>query len=253
MPGAPLRASIASVMRFRWLGVVVAFGWLVVSRRAEACGVSATGVASCSLAEHREAARSRWSLGVTGAYTDTALRFDSSLRAAETRTAALAVLAYLPTSSLALEAGIGASFAGTLTLPDGKHEFLPGPSGLLGAAWRLLDQSSYFLLLTAVASFTANRTEQSGAPHVSYTAFDLRLGAEFGLNLVKVLHPYVLARAFGGPVFWQYQGKDVTGTDIHHYQLGLGLAVGLPAGLSLFAEGVPLGERALSGGLSVAF
>ncbi len=225
----------------------------VVTSRARACGVSATGVASCSLAEHRDAARSRFAVGVTGTYTDTALRFDGSLRAAQTRAAVLGVLAYMPTPSLALEAGIGASFAGALTLPDGKHEFLPGPSATLGAGWRVLDAASYFALLTAVASFTANRTELAGAPRVSYTAFDLRLGGEFGLNLAQVLHPYVLARAFGGPVYWQYQGKDVTGTDIHHYQLGLGLAVGLPLRLAAFVEGVPLGERALSGGVSFAF
>jgi hypothetical protein len=241
------------VKRLSGLGFGIFVLASAVTSRARACGVSATGVASCSLAEHREATRSRFSVGVTGTYTDTALRFDGSLRAAQTRAAVLGVLAYLPTASLALEAGVGASFAGALTLPDGKHEFLPGPTASLGAAWRVLDAANYFALLTAVASFTSNPTELSGAPRVSYTAFDLRLGGEFGLNLVQVLHPYVLARAFGGPVYWQYQGKDVTGTDIHHYQLGLGLAVGLPFGLGAFVEGVPLGERALSGGVSLAF
>jgi hypothetical protein len=234
------------------LFIACAAASFTLARRSDACGVSATGVASCSLAEHREDTRSRWSLGATGTYTDTALRFDSSLRAAETRAAALAVVAYLPTRTLALEAGAGATFAGGLTLPDGKYEFLPGPTGSLGLATRVLDAPIYFALITVTASFSANHTEHSGTPRVSYTAFDLRLGGEFGLNLVKVLHPYVLARAFGGPVYWQYQGKDVTGTDIHHYQVGLGLAVGLPFGLSLFLEGVPLGERALSGGASFA-
>jgi hypothetical protein len=241
------------VTRCAWLLFAAVFGSVLTTRRVEACGVSATGVASCSLAEHREATRSHLGVGVTGAYTDTALRFDGSIRAAQTRTAVLAVLAYLPTPSLALEVGVGASVAGALTLPDGKHEFSPGPSASLGAAWRLLDAPSYFLLLTGVVSFTANRTALTGAPSVSYTAFDLRLGGELGLNLVNVLHPYVLARAFGGPVFWNYEGKDVTGTDIHHYQLGLGLALGLPAKLGLFVEAVPLGERAISGGVSLAF
>jgi hypothetical protein len=231
---------------------LVALG-ITTSEHAGACGVSATGVASCSLAEHREATRSRWSVGATGTYTDTALRFDSTLRAGQTRAAALAVLAYLPTSSLALEFGAGATFAGALTLPDGKHEFLPGPTASLGVAWRILDAPSYFALLTAVASFSANRTELAGAPSVNYTAFDLRLGGEFGLNLVNVLHPYALARIFGGPVYWTYAGASVTGTDIHHYQVGAGLAVALPAHLSLFAEGVPLGERAISGGAGFAF
>jgi len=227
--------------------------WLVTSAPAEACGVSATGVASCSLAEHREAMRARWSIGATGTYTDTALRFDGSLRAAQTRAAVLALLAYLPAPTLALEVGVGASFAGGLTLPDGEHAFLPGPSASFGSAWRVLAAASYFALLTAVLSFSANRTEHSADANATYTAFDLRLGGEFGFNIASVFHPYALARVFGGPVYWRYAGEAVTGTDIHHYQLGLGAALNLPARLALFAEGVPLGERAVSGGVSWAF
>jgi hypothetical protein len=223
------------------------------SEHAAACGVSASGVASCSLAEHREAERSHFGVGASGTYTDTALSFGPSLRAGETRAAVLATFAYLPTPKLALELGAGASFGGALTTPAGKYEFLPGPIVSLGLASRFLDAPLYFALVTVVASFSANHTERPGEPRESYTAFDLRLGGEFGLNVVKVLHPYVLARAFGGPVFWTYEGKSVTGTDIHHYQLGAGLAVGLPFGSSLFVEGVPLGERALSGGAGLVF
>jgi hypothetical protein len=234
------------------LTLALALASFTATERARACGVSATGVASCSLAEHRDAAGPHFSVGVTGTYTDTALRFGTSLRATQTRAAALAVLAYLPTRSLALELGVGASFGGSLTLPDGKYEFLPGPSASLGVASRFLDAPSYFALLTTVASFSANHTER-GAARASYTAFDLRLGVEFGLNLLEVLHPYVLARAFGGPVYWTYAGESVTGTDVHHYQVGAGLAAALPGRLSLFVEGVPLGERAISGGLGFAF
>ncbi|HSU42338.1 MAG TPA: hypothetical protein VLJ38_22305 [Polyangiaceae bacterium] len=235
------------------LTLAFALASVTASERARACGVSATGVASCSLAEHRDATGPHFSLGATGTYTDTALRFGTSLRATQTRAAVFAVLAYLPTRSLALELGVGASFAGSLTLPDGKYEFFPGPSASLGVASRFLDAPSYFALLTTVASFSASHTELAGAARASYTAFDLRLGVEFGLNLIDVLHPYVLARAFGGPVYWTYAGESVTGTDVHHYQVGAGLAAGLPGRLSLFVEGVPLGERAISGGLGLAF
>jgi hypothetical protein len=231
----------------------VLLAWVVTSAPAKACGVSSSGVASCSLAEHREEMRARWSIGATGTYTDTALRFDGSLRAEQTRAAALALVAYLPTPSVALELGAGVSFAGGLTLPDGEHTFLPGPSASFGSAFRVLDAPSYFALLTAALSFTANRTEHAGEPNASYAAFDLRLGGEFGLNIATVFHPYALARVFGGPVYWRYAGEAVTGTDIHHYQFGLGFALNLPARLALFAEGVPLGERAISGGLSLAF
>jgi hypothetical protein len=62
-----------------------------------------------------------------------------------------------------------------------------------------------------------------------------------------------LARVFGGPVFWRYQGEAVTGSDTHHYQLGAGLALRLSKNFNAFVEGVPLGERALSLGGGVAF
>lgn len=220
---------------------------------AKACGVSATGVASCSLAEHNEATRPHWAVGVAGTYTVTALHFSGSLRADQTRYATLAELAYLPTPSLALEAGYGVAFGGSLTLADGKHDFAPGPTGFLGAAWRAVDAPAYFVVLTSALSFSAARTHLRDARAVPYEAFDLRLGGELGANLAQVLHPYVLGRVFGGPVYWRYAGQAVTGTDIHHYQLGAGLSVTFGDHVSALVEGVPLGERAASAGVSVAF
>lgn len=234
---------------------VLALGSLLAgtARRAQACGVSATGVASCSLAEHREATRPHWAAGVAGTYTVTALHFSGGLRADQTRYATLAELAYLPTPALALEAGYGVAFGGSLTLADGKHDFAPGPTGFLGAAWHAVDAPSYFVVLTSVLSFSAARTHVDDQRSVPYEAFDLRLGGELGANLARVFHPYALARVFGGPVYWRYAGSAVTGTDIHHYQLGAGLSVTFGDRVSALVEGVPLGEQAASAGVSVAF
>ena len=60
------------------------------------------------------------------------------------------------------------------------------------------------------------------------------------------------ARVFAGPVQWELNGKDVTGTDTHHYQLAMGAATRLgPVGI--FAEFAGLGEQAISAGLSAAW
>jgi hypothetical protein len=101
-------------------------------------------------------------------------------------------------------------------------------------------------------SFTASTTSPSGGAvdRTGYEAFDLRLGAIFGTTLWDAFSPYVLARVFGGPVFWRYAGQAVTGTDAYHYQLGAGFAVSLTRSLNLFAEGAPLGEQAIAAGLS---
>ncbi len=219
---------------------------------ARACGVSASGVASCSLAEHREQTRPHWALGASGVYTSTRLRFSSDLEGDETRWAALGVLAWLPAPALVLQAGLGGALDGSLRLPEGEYDFSPGPVASLGLDWRAWQSGPWFALLTSTLSASFARTHLAGRPSESYSAFDLRLGGQVGVELARLLQPYALARVFGGPVFWQRQGEHVTGTDTHHYQLGAGLAVRLGARGNVFVEGVPLGEQALSAGVGLA-
>ena len=222
-------------------------------RQAAACGVSGVdGVSSCSLAEHNEAVRPRWAVSASGLYTSTRLRFTGDLHGDQTRYAALAALAYLPTPVLTLQAGVGATFGGSLDMPNGRHDFSPGPTAFIGASWRVFDADA-FLVLTSLLSFSAARTQLQAEPSVGYEAFDLRLGAELGTTLLGVLRPYLPVRVFGGPVFWKYQGASVDGTDTHHYQVGLGLGVAVARRVGVFAEGIPLGERAVSVGLAAAF
>ncbi len=226
---------------------------LLVAPRASACGVSASGVSSCSLEEHDEAVRPHWAVGVSGVYTSTRLRFSDSLRADQVRYASLATLAYLPTPKLVLQLSAGAAFGGSLTTPDGEHTFSPGPTAALGLDYRAFDDGRYFLLLTSSLSFATARTLLGNEPSVAYTAFDLRVGAEAGLQLASVFRPYAVVRAFGGPVRWHYLGEAVTGRDTHQYQAGAGLGARLMKTLSVAVEGVPLGERAFSLGASFAF
>ena len=219
---------------------------------ANACGVSAAGVPFCSLAEHDEAERPRWAVGVSGLYTSTALRFGASLRPDQIRYATLATVAYLPTARLILQAGAGATLGGSLTAPSGQYEFSPGPTASLGADWRAFDNRRTFVLLTSALSFSAARTHLDGQPTVGYEAFDLRLGGQVGVNVANLFQPYAVARAFGGPVYWRYLGNAVTGTDTHHYQVGAGAALRVSKIVNVFLEGIPLGERALSLGASAA-
>ncbi len=221
-------------------------------RAGYACGVSASGVSSCSLAEHDEAVRPRWAVGVSGLYTSTRLRFSGGLRADQQRAASLASLAYLPTPRLVLQAGLGVAFGGSLTPPDGKYDFSPGPTALIGADFRAYDDGRYFLLLTSALSFAAARTHSPLGVDTGYQAFDLRLGAEFGVQLAKIFRPYAVTRVFGGPVYWRYLGDSVTGTDTHHYQVGAGAGVRVSKAVNVFLEGVPLGERAVSFGVGLA-
>ena len=220
-----------------------------------ACGVSAAdGVYACSLRDHEEAARPRWLAGASAIYTSTAIQFRDGPRADQTRGAVAASLAYQPTPRWTLQAVAGGVFGGRLSTPTGDHEFSPGATAAVGAAWRIVEGSRPFVVLTSTlsGSFASTRLDGAG-PSTGYQAFDLRVGGLVGVTIAEVLKPYAVARVFGGPVFWRYQGAAVTGGDAHHYQIGGGFTVVIARRASLFAEGIPLGERSLAGGAALAF
>jgi len=56
--------------RHRWPSALLGVALFFLSvRPARACGVSASGVASCGLAEHDEAVRPRWVVAASALYT----------------------------------------------------------------------------------------------------------------------------------------------------------------------------------------
>jgi hypothetical protein len=224
--------------------------------RARACGVStADGLSSCSLAEHEEETRPRWRLGASGSYTSTAIDF-GAFRGPETRGSVIGSLAYQPTRRWTLQLAAGSTVGGHLVTPAGQYDFQAGPTAAFGASFRAVPGTKPFVILTSNLSFSTAKTEPTGvAPggNISYTAFDLRIGAMVGTTIAQVLSPYAVGRVFGGPVYWTYQGQDVTGTDAHHYQLGAGVTVLAAGRVNVFAEGVPIGERSFAAGTAFAF
>jgi len=223
--------------------------------RARACGASGPeGIAYCSLSEHQasehhDSTRPLWAVGFSGLYTSTNIHFSHGVKGDETRDELLAAVAYMPSARVTLQAGLGATFGGHLDMPDGRHDFSVGPSVLLGAAWRVIDRDE-FLILSSALSFSGSQTQLAAQAREAYEAFDLRLGAVFGVTLFDTLSPYVPLRVFGGPIFWRYAGQAVTGTDAHHYQVGLGIALHVGRRFNVFSEGIPLGEKALAAGVT---
>jgi hypothetical protein len=184
-------------------------------------------------------------------YTATALRFGHD-RGDETRYGTVAMLAYAPTPRLTFQGSAGATFEGVLRMADGEHAFKPGVLAAAGVSYRLLDGPP-FVMLTSLLSGSAAATHlNSQASSTGYEAFDLRVGAVGGITLFDVLSPYVLARTFGGPVFWHYRGRARIGTDVYHYQLGGGLALRIAKRVEILVEGVPLGEQAITFGAQLA-
>ncbi len=247
---ATMRTTLVRPARPILLALATLVFDLVLAHSAAACGASGPdGIAYCSLSERPEASRSGWALGLSGLYTSTNIHFSHGIRGDERREEALLTIVHSPSENLTLQLGVGAMLGGTLDMPNGQHDFSPGPAALAGAAWRVVNREA-FVILSSALSFSENRTRFLAEPSQPYTAFDLRLGAVFGVTIFNALSPYVPLRVFGGPIFWHYAGESVTGTDAYHYQVGLGLALHLPLRFNLFAEGVPLGEKALAGGVA---
>jgi hypothetical protein len=138
-------------------------------------------------------------------------------------------------------------------MSNGVHTFAPGPVAAVGVGYRMLEGRPFLALTGVLSASTARTRREHSDDSARYTAFDLRLGAAFGVTFFDSLSPYALLRVFGGPVLWRYDGASVTGTDVHHYQLGLGLSWLIAERANVFVEGVPLGERALSAGAAALF
>ena len=154
-----------------------------------------------------------------------------------------------------VQGALGAVLGGSLTLGDDRHEVRPGFLASVGAAYRAVDDRGAvpFVLLGASLSFAraSTRADSDGAT-ASLSSSDARVSVTIGKTFFELLTPFVVARAFGGPVMWSVRGRDVTGGDRYHYQLGGGLAAHVGA-FDAYVEGVPLGEKRLSAGLGVSF
>jgi len=157
--------------------------------------------------------------------------------------------------------GLGAGLGGLITVGTTRYHVEPGWLVTLSYSRRLLDGTGKlpFLVLGVSGGGSGAGTQQelppAGVQAATGTlyAFDIRAGLTVGKTFWNTLSPYAAVRAFGGPVLWSYMGKSVLASDLYHVQLGLGMVSALPRGVDLFAEVVPLGERAVTVGFGKSF
>lgn len=122
------------------------------------------------------------------------------------------------------------------------HDMTPGAVIGVGAS-RQWTRDYWFVTGSAGVSVAV-----TSANDERFTAGDFRIGAIAGRTFGPV-SPYVLARGFGGPVWWTVDGMSTVGSDTRHFQLGAGLSV-TTGGLTIVIDASALGEQAASLGAS---
>lgn len=154
-----------------------------------------------------------------------------------------------------LHGNVGAVLNGTLETQDRTFEIGPGFLGSvsLSRRWLLGEDKSWFVTGSLTLGASSAETREDGVRGENITAVDLRLGVVAGVTLWGLVSPYLLARAFGGPVLWARDGAEIVAGDLYHYNLGGGLSLRLPGNLLALIDASLLGERSLSAGISFLF
>ena len=132
-----------------------------------------------------------------------------------------------------------------------------GAGGAISVGWSWLalyeEERRPFLQVAATLGFSTVGADSDDGRRHQLTAGDLRVGVLTGKTFFTKLTVFAALRGFAGPVFWQVQGANALGGDTHHFALGAGAIVRLPARMNVFAEVMALGERSLSVGTGVSF
>lgn len=159
--------------------------------------------------------------------------------------AASATVGYALPSRWSFRAAVGTIIDGEISAGQRTDDISAGITGGVGVSklWPL--RRNYFVTGSVDLSASRVTTHQGFEPGVSFIATDLRVGAVVGKTLGR-FSPFLATRVFGGPVFWTYNGNDITGTDIYKFQVGGGLSVMAGKGLSVMANVSVLGEQAAS-------
>lgn len=171
---------------------------------------------------------------------------------ADLELSSLSVAGSLPVGDRTLvRAGGGALLDGTLQASEGSdYTFDSGGLAFAGLEHRTGYAAGWkpSLDFAVTLGFTWGKTTGSDAGSASYRAVDLRAGVRAGWQVSSRLFPYAAGRLFGGPVTWELDGDQVTGSDVHHFQLAVG--AGLTLGpLLMFIEFAGVGETGASIGL----
>ncbi len=151
---------------------------------------------------------------------------------------------------------IGMILNGELKAETGSnHDVKPGGFASIGfdySAFKGRGYKPYVDLSLILGGAMAETESNEDNSKTDYISTDVRLGIRSSWNVDYLLFPFAAVRVFGGPIMWDIDGNDVSGTDIYHYQLAFGSALKLGSTVAYF-EWAGLGEQSLKAGLNIAW
>ncbi|MBZ0265645.1 hypothetical protein K8I28_13360 [bacterium] len=156
-------------------------------------------------------------------------------------------------NKLSLRGGVGLILDGELKdSNDIIQDVQPGGVASIGFEYHAISGERYMPYIDFSLFLSGSSTEiknPNNNSKTSYVSSDLRLGGRASWNVKNFLYPYASARIFGGPVRWTLDGQDVTGSDIHKYQIAVGAAIQFRY-IGTYFEFAGIGEKAMSIGVS---
>ena len=187
---------------------------------------------------------------------DTTLEFDGGRRAEVEMTTLAASFARTLRPRVTLLVSAGVILDGEIR-PEGHpaHDVDPGAALAAGVEYHQHAGDGWrpSVDFTAILGATWARTgDPDGCGRTSYLATDARVGVRAAWTVADTVTPYAVSRVFGGPVFWDLDDDNSVASDIHHYQVAVGMAASLGR-IGLFGEWAGLGERAFSAGATMVW
>jgi hypothetical protein len=163
--------------------------------------------------------------------------------------------AYFWKNGWSLSLSTGAIVDGTITGTGPDYEIYPGWLVSARVAKEVLAERGAIPFIQVGMALSVSRVlaHREGQGTHPMWASDVQISATVGYTLFGFWRLYLAPRAFGGPVFLEHDGATVRGRDRYFFMAGMGMAFLLPAGFTIFVDGSPLGEQAISAGLAFAF
>ncbi len=183
------------------------------------------------------------------------LHFDTGYEPTVNQQAVAGSVGYFWSSGWSLHAGGGIVLGGTIEGEGLEFELGQGWLASVRAGKRLLQQKGPipFMNMSLALSFSMNRVSGGIPEEADWISSDVRLNLTAGYTLFDFWQLYLSPKLFGGPIFWEQEDGRSQGRDRYFFQAGVGTAFLLPFGLTVFAEGSPLGEQAISAGAALTF